>query len=257
MSSTSSMILARFLSAFIWYSVSVSTICGQKSVNQSVASYRHHHGGGRWTPFSLCFCWWCVTSKKWCPPASHPSIRPSKWRHWYPISRAWMERRQKIFRGLRWIDRQKRSPTSKHKTTILFFPRTSSATNFHQHPTHNEDCHHDLLCFPRYRICFRSQVERCIQPCHPSLFSLQCLHDGGQPQGWVTYSQYLQTSGSDDTRMLVSDSPIGFLDLFLVYFDMEVGGEDIGRITFELRADAAPKTAENFVSTNIVSNCWW
>jgi hypothetical protein len=29
---------------------------------------------------------------------------------------------------------------------------------------------------------------------------------------------------------------------------MEVGGEDIGRITFELRADAAPKTAENFVS---------
>lgn len=32
----------------------------------------------------------------------------------------------------------------------------------------------------------------------------------------------------------------------LVYFDMEVGGEDAGRITFELRADVAPKTAENF-----------
>ncbi len=32
----------------------------------------------------------------------------------------------------------------------------------------------------------------------------------------------------------------------LVYFDMEVGGEDVGRITFELRADVAPKTAENF-----------
>merc|ERR1719345_325358 len=31
-----------------------------------------------------------------------------------------------------------------------------------------------------------------------------------------------------------------------VYFDMEVGGEDVGRITFELRADVAPKTAENF-----------
>jgi len=31
-----------------------------------------------------------------------------------------------------------------------------------------------------------------------------------------------------------------------VYFDMEVGGEEIGRITFELRADVAPKTAENF-----------
>merc|ERR1712238_434009 len=31
-----------------------------------------------------------------------------------------------------------------------------------------------------------------------------------------------------------------------VYFDMDVGGEDLGRITFELRADVAPKTAENF-----------
>eukprot|EP00978_Attheya_sp_CCMP212_P017854 scaffold48121_cov47-Attheya_sp.AAC.2 len=27
---------------------------------------------------------------------------------------------------------------------------------------------------------------------------------------------------------------------------MEVGGEDVGRITMELRADVAPKTAENF-----------
>lgn len=31
-----------------------------------------------------------------------------------------------------------------------------------------------------------------------------------------------------------------------VYFDMAVGGEDLGRIVFELRADVAPKTAENF-----------
>jgi len=31
-----------------------------------------------------------------------------------------------------------------------------------------------------------------------------------------------------------------------VYFDMEVGGESVGRILFELRADVAPKTAENF-----------
>lgn len=31
-----------------------------------------------------------------------------------------------------------------------------------------------------------------------------------------------------------------------VYFDMDVGGEDVGRITFELRADVAPITAENF-----------
>jgi len=31
-----------------------------------------------------------------------------------------------------------------------------------------------------------------------------------------------------------------------VYFDMEVGGDPVGRITFELRADVAPKCAENF-----------
>jgi hypothetical protein len=27
-----------------------------------------------------------------------------------------------------------------------------------------------------------------------------------------------------------------------VFFDMEVGGQDVGRVTFELRADVAPKT---------------
>ena len=31
-----------------------------------------------------------------------------------------------------------------------------------------------------------------------------------------------------------------------VFFDMEVGGQDVGRIEFELRADVAPETAENF-----------
>ncbi|OLS21844.1 MAG: Peptidyl-prolyl cis-trans isomerase A [Candidatus Heimdallarchaeota archaeon LC_3] len=31
-----------------------------------------------------------------------------------------------------------------------------------------------------------------------------------------------------------------------VYFDMEIGGKDAGRIVFELRADIVPKTAENF-----------
>merc|ERR1712087_596398 len=31
-----------------------------------------------------------------------------------------------------------------------------------------------------------------------------------------------------------------------VFFDMEVGGEDVGRVVMELRADVVPKTAENF-----------
>lgn len=31
-----------------------------------------------------------------------------------------------------------------------------------------------------------------------------------------------------------------------VFFDMEIGGEDVGRITFELRKDVVPTTAENF-----------
>ena len=31
-----------------------------------------------------------------------------------------------------------------------------------------------------------------------------------------------------------------------VFFDMEIGGQDSGRIVFELNADVVPKTAENF-----------
>ena len=30
------------------------------------------------------------------------------------------------------------------------------------------------------------------------------------------------------------------------FFDMTVGGTPVGRITFELRTDATPKTCENF-----------
>jgi len=31
-----------------------------------------------------------------------------------------------------------------------------------------------------------------------------------------------------------------------VFFDITIGGKDVGRIIFELRADVVPKTAENF-----------
>ena len=31
-----------------------------------------------------------------------------------------------------------------------------------------------------------------------------------------------------------------------VFFDIDIGGEDAGRIEMELRADVVPKTAENF-----------
>ena len=32
----------------------------------------------------------------------------------------------------------------------------------------------------------------------------------------------------------------------VVYFDMTIGGADVGRIEMTLRADVVPKTAENF-----------
>jgi hypothetical protein len=38
----------------------------------------------------------------------------------------------------------------------------------------------------------------------------------------------------------------GPVELPRVWFDMEIGGEPAGRIVIELRADVAPRTAENF-----------
>ena len=42
--------------------------------------------------------------------------------------------------------------------------------------------------------------------------------------------------------------PLGMLTegSTIVFFDMTIGGESVGRITMELRVDATPKTAENF-----------
>ena len=48
----------------------------------------------------------------------------------------------------------------------------------------------------------------------------------------VSYRAFSRTS---TLSMADASNPI-------VYFDMEVGGNDVGRVTFELRADVAPKT---------------
>lgn len=32
----------------------------------------------------------------------------------------------------------------------------------------------------------------------------------------------------------------------IVFMDVSIGGQDVGRMTFELFADTVPKTAENF-----------
>ncbi|CAM9308388.1 unnamed protein product [Phaeothamnion confervicola] len=37
-----------------------------------------------------------------------------------------------------------------------------------------------------------------------------------------------------------------FVRLVQVFFDIDIGDQDAGRVTFELRADVVPKTAENF-----------
>eukprot|EP00980_Cylindrotheca_fusiformis_P028265 scaffold22589_cov138-Cylindrotheca_fusiformis.AAC.28 len=58
------------------------------------------------------------------------------------------------------------------------------------------------------------------------------------PQTRVAFRHATQRSFSRSTAALMANPQ--------VYFDMEVGGEDVGRITFELNADVVPKTAENF-----------
>ena len=43
-----------------------------------------------------------------------------------------------------------------------------------------------------------------------------------------------------------AEQPLTLVLALAVFFDMEVGGQDVGRIEFELRADVVPETAENF-----------
>jgi len=47
-------------------------------------------------------------------------------------------------------------------------------------------------------------------------------------------------------RRAYSGSTMALMANPKVFFDMAVGDEDVGRITFELRADVVPETAENF-----------
>ena len=44
----------------------------------------------------------------------------------------------------------------------------------------------------------------------------------------------------------ISSTSSSYHIISTVFFDMDVGGKDVGRITFELAADVVPKTAENF-----------
>lgn len=39
----------------------------------------------------------------------------------------------------------------------------------------------------------------------------------------------------------------------IVFFDVSIGGNPVGRITMELRADVVPRTAENFRYVSYIS----
>lgn len=58
------------------------------------------------------------------------------------------------------------------------------------------------------------------------------------PARWMAATRMMTTAASA--------APAGAAARPRVYFDIAIGGKPAGRLVFELRADVAPKTAENF-----------
>mmetsp|Transcript_23062 Transcript_23062/g.31984 ORF Transcript_23062/g.31984 Transcript_23062/m.31984 type:complete len:204 (-) Transcript_23062:101-712(-) len=73
----------------------------------------------------------------------------------------------------------------------------------------------------------------------PTLIFLVLLC-GAVSHAFVQKSPLLNLASSTRTKKHLT------MSLPKVFFDMEVGGEPVGRILFELRSDVAPKTVENF-----------
>lgn len=59
----------------------------------------------------------------------------------------------------------------------------------------------------------------------------------------LAYSKVVPRCGGVVARGFSSSAAV---DLPKVFFDVDIDGERAGRITFELRSDIVPKTAENF-----------